>query len=152
VLKEFPQQTSMARDGRIRDPNLNQPSSHRSRSRVVPFDAEKDWARGATEDMALKLARRVDDSGISEALREFIRERRTRSGKPVPQPGLHQPVVCRYERQLLSSNKLGQTLGLKPTRSFNPFPVRAVRKAERLINRFVADKFSDHLYLLAQKS
>jgi hypothetical protein len=42
--------------------------------RVVAFNPIEGWSRDATEDVALELARRVDEDGreISEALREFI--------------------------------------------------------------------------------
>lgn len=42
--------------------------------RVVVFNPVEGWSRDATEDVALELARRVDEEGrdISAALREFI--------------------------------------------------------------------------------
>jgi hypothetical protein len=50
--------------------------------RVVAFNSVEGWSRDATEDVALELARRVDQEGreIPEALREFIE---THIGRPI---------------------------------------------------------------------
>jgi hypothetical protein len=50
--------------------------------RVVALNPVEGWSRDASEDVALELARRVDEEGreISEALREFIV---THTGRPI---------------------------------------------------------------------
>jgi hypothetical protein len=50
--------------------------------RVVAFNPVEGWSRDASEDVALELARRVDDEGreISEALRDFIE---SHIGRPI---------------------------------------------------------------------
>jgi hypothetical protein len=50
--------------------------------RVVALNPVEGWSRDATEDVALELARRVDEEGreISEALRHFIE---SHTGHPI---------------------------------------------------------------------
>ncbi|MGM4906887.1 class I SAM-dependent methyltransferase [Tardiphaga sp. 866_E4_N2_1] len=48
-------------------------------------------------------------------------------------------------------NRIGRALGLKPTRKVRSLPFRVAQKVENVINRFVKDRYSDHLYLLAKR-
>lgn len=52
---------------------------------------------------------------------------------------------------LFVPNIMGRAAGLKPTRAVKSLPFRLVKRAESIAQRFVAGRFSDHLYLLAER-